>query len=140
MEILEILNIPIYYTIGKKKPKNISLNMNWYRNAHYQVSNNVKRMVFRRIVDTLNIKSDPCFPYIHSELHFSYTIYRKTKRRADLGNLGSVIDKFVSDALVEKGVIEDDNTDIIKKISFIDGGVDKDNPRADLVIREFNGI
>jgi len=133
--MITINNIPIYYKIGIKKPKTISLNMNWYRNAHYQVSNNIKKMVLNWLLEKLNKESHGCYmPYITGELKFQYTIYRKTKRRADLGNLGAVVDKFVSDALVELGVIEDDNTDIIKKISFIDGGVDKENARADLII------
>ena len=49
-------------------------------------------------------------------------------------NIGSVLDKFVSDALVEIGLLPDDNTDIIKKVTIIDGGVDKNNPHARLEI------
>ena len=50
-------------------------------------------------------------------------------------NIGSVLDKFVSDALVEIGLLPDDNTDIIKKVTIIDGGVDKNNPHARLEIK-----
>lgn len=129
-EYYTVLNIPIYFKIGKKKPKNIGLNLNWFRNAHYQVSNNIKKQMHEWILNNAQ-KSMKLIGF----MEFEYTIYRKTKRRADLGNLGAIIDKFVSDGLVEAGIIEDDNTEHIKKIVFIDGGVEKNNPRADLIIK-----
>lgn len=52
-------------------------------------------------------------------------------------NIGSVLDKFVSDALVEIGLIPDDNTDVIKKVTFIDGGIDRVNPHARLEIKGY---
>lgn len=128
----EVKNIPLYFTIGKKKSKNIGLNLNWFRNAHFQVSNNIKKQMHEWILNNAQKSMK-----LSGFMEFEYTIYRKTKRRADLGNLGAVIDKFVSDGLVEAGIIEDDNTDYIKKIVYLDGGVLPDNPHCDLIIKAF---
>jgi hypothetical protein len=68
---------------------------------------------------------------------FVYTIYRRDKKRADVMNIGSVVDNLTSDALVTLGYIADDNTDIIKMVTVIDGGVDKQNPHAKLEIRKY---
>jgi len=123
-------NIPLYW--NKNKSKKILLNMNIYRNLHYQTSNKIKKAVHKWVAS-----NDSFLPVLKPPLQFEYTIYRKTKRKTDLGNIGSVLDKFIADGLVHIGFIEDDNTDIIKKICFIDGGVDKHNPRADLIITEY---
>ena len=129
----EIKNIPIYW--HKNKSKKILLNMNSYRNLNFHVSNKIKKAVHKWVVN--NISS---LPVLKPPLKFEYTIYRKTKRKTDLGNIGAVVDKFIADALVNIGFIEDDNTDIIKKIVFIDGGVLPDNPHCDLVITEIDTV
>ena len=126
---LELKNIPLYYTVGKKKPKKVGLNLNIFRNSHYFVLNNIKKQVHAWV------RAKNLIPVTAYPLRFEYTIYCKTKRRADLGNIGSVVDKFVSDGLVEAGVIKDDNTDYIREIVYIDGGVKNDNSHANLVIK-----
>ena len=70
-------------------------------------------------------------------LELIYTIYRRDKRKVDLSNIGSVVDKFVADGLVLAGLIPDDNVNIIKKTSYVDGGIDKQNPRACLEIKHY---
>ena len=126
--MVQINNIPLYFQVGKIKKRNISLNLNTYRNLHYQVSNNVKKLMVEWVKE--NVKDIELFP----KMLFRYKIYRKTKRKADLDNIGSIVHKFLADALVECGFMEDDNTDFIHRIEFIDGGVAKDNARADLTI------
>jgi Holliday junction resolvase RusA-like endonuclease len=49
-----------------------------------------------------------------------------------------VITKFTHDALVEFGILEDDNYNIVTEITYRFGGVDKDNPRCDVTIEECN--
>lgn len=58
------------------------------------------------------------------------TLYPPTKRKADLGN------KFESlaDMLVKAGVLQDDNYFVVPKVVLIFGGVDKENPRAEVEI------
>jgi len=125
-------NIPL--RVHKNKKTLISLNLNNYRNNHFQVNNSIKKKVHKIIRDLCGRIDDkiPCLP-----LELEYTIYRKDKRRIDLGNIGSIVDKYVSDALVMCGLIPDDNTDYIKAIRYIDGGIDKNCPRATLEIRHY---
>lgn len=68
-------------------------------------------------------------PYV-----FIYTIYPNSNRKFDLGNVCSIIQKFTDDALIELGIITDDSYKIIPNINYRFGGVDKENPRAELEI------
>lgn len=64
----------------------------------------------------------------------TYTYYAKTKRRLDVSNPCSIIDKFTCDALVKANVLKDDSFKQIKEVIYKFGGIDKDNPRCELVI------
>ena len=66
-----------------------------------------------------------------------YTIYRPNKRKVDISNIGSIVDKFVADGLVLAGILPDDNVNFVKKTSYIDGGIDRQNPRAMLEIKYY---
>lgn len=122
--------IPLIVPVSRVKK--ISLNLNIYRNLHYQVSNKIKKRVVSIIRQNCQMEGViESFP-----VELIYTIFRQNKRREDLMNIGAIIDKFVSDALVKLGFIPDDNIDYIKKVSFVDGGIDKVNPHARLEIRE----
>lgn len=65
-----------------------------------------------------------------------YEVHPKTRVRLDTMNPGSIVDKFFSDALVEHGVIEDDNYHFVVFNSFSFGSVDKDNPHVLVTIIE----
>lgn len=124
-----ITGLPIALMVGKKR---ISLNLNTYRNLHYQISNKAKKVFVTFLKRECGIEGMiDSYP-----VELIYTIYRRDRRTADIMNVGSVLDKFTSDALVTLGYLPDDNTNYIKKVSFIDGGIDKQNPRAKLEIRE----
>ena len=58
------------------------------------------------------------------------TIYPPTMRKYDLSN------KFesIADLLVDYGLLEDDNADILSKVLLFSGGKDATNPRAEVVI------
>jgi len=119
-------------TVQVSGAKKISLNLNIYRNLHYQVSNRIKKRFVSIIRQNCQIEGTvKSFP-----VELIYTLFRQNKRREDLMNVGAIIDKFVSDALVKLGYLPDDNLDYIKKVSFEDGGIDKINPHAKLKIRE----
>jgi hypothetical protein len=64
----------------------------------------------------------------------TYTYYAKSKRRIDVSNPCSIIDKFACDALVKAEILEDDSFKQIKEVVYRFGGVDKENPRCELVI------
>lgn len=117
---------PISITLGKKV---YHLNLNNYRNWHYQVSNNLKRE-FKEIMRSQleGLKS------IQGRVCIKYTLFVSSKRRLDLRNITTVVDKFLCDALQEYKIIPDDNYNIC--CMFIDrfGGIDKNNPRIEVTI------
>lgn len=65
---------------------------------------------------------------------FTYTVFPATKRAFDLGNVLPIIQKFCDDALIDLGVIKDDNWNIVQEIDYRFGAIDKEDPRVELEI------
>lgn len=107
-----------------------SLNLNVYRNAHYQTLNKAKA-AFKELVRN-EVAKLPFFE--HARIR--YVLYLPSARRCDISNIGSVTDKFFSDALVELGHLKDDNYEFLPEIEYVFGGIDKDNPRTEAYIEE----
>ena len=61
-------------------------------------------------------------------------MYSKTKRLFDIDNVTSVHKKYFQDALVELGVLDDDNFETIPTSSESFGGQSKGRPRVDAYI------
>lgn len=119
--------LPLSVPISKKK--NFILNLNNYRGTHHRILTNAKNNYKSLIWDLIpNIKFD-------TPVHLIYTYYHGNKRRIDVSNPCSIIDKFACDVLTDKGVLVDDNTDFVKRVTYIWGGVDKENPRCELEIK-----
>lgn len=106
---MKIHNIPL--RCPKSSRKYFYFNLNNYRNAHHHLLNKTKRW-FTEWFLLKQIKQTCPEP----PLTLEYKIW--LKRKADLGNVGSVLDKYMEDALVKKRIISDDNVNIIKKITF----------------------
>ena len=124
------ITVPIYLEqeYKTKKNKNISLNLNLYRNMHYIVSNNLKKQFKNKIKNQLlwRVYSTP--------ITVNYKLY--WKRLSDLDNLQAVVTKYFQDALVEFGCIEDDNFKFIKMNTYEVMEQDKEKPRMDIYITE----
>ena len=118
------LPLEIYYSKNKK----FILNLNNYRNAHYRILASAKKIYAENLVARIS------YPKYETPVSLTYTYYAKSKRRLDVSNPCSIIDKFTCDALVKAGVLEDDSSKQIKKVVYKYGGVDKDNPRCVLEI------
>ena len=58
------------------------------------------------------------------------TFYRSTKRKYDLTNSA----ESIMDLLVDGGILEDDNMDVLPKVILRHGEKDKDNPRCEVFI------
>lgn len=58
------------------------------------------------------------------------TFYPKTKAKGDLTNKA----ESVMDALVDAGIIKDDNWFVVDEVNLHFGEVDKTNPRAEIYI------
>jgi len=83
------------------------LGLNFYRNAHYTVNDKAKKFVTGIVEES--IEGDPI---LGSPIHVHYKIYLK-RRGSDGGNVRSVIEKYVLDAIKKVEYIEDDNFEII---------------------------
>ncbi len=122
------VDLPVTITLGKKKPKPHSLNLNWYRNAHFHVLNNVKVKFTDQIKPKVrHLPKMAC-------LSLKYILYPGSHKLCDTANVCSIVDKFFCDTLVEAGVLEDDNYTILGDVRFVFGAVDPKNPRATVEI------
>ena len=119
------LPLEVYYSKNKK----FILNLNNYRNAHYRVLANAKKLYSENLQASFKDLEPFTEPVV-----LKYTYYARSKRRIDVSNPCSIIDKFTCDALVKAGVLEDDSSKQIKKVIYKYGGIDKNNPRCELKI------
>jgi len=101
--------------------------MNNYRNWHYQESNSIKKTFKWDIMSMLDFK-------FSGKIGIRYFYYAPDKRKRDLMNVISVIDKFFQDAMVENGCIENDDLSTVTQISAVYMGIDRNNPRLDVSI------
>ena len=125
------LSVPIRLEVGVRKKKTHYLNLNNYRNWQFQLNNQLKK-TFKITVakDIRNLEP------VGGPVKITYSIFYPTKRAFDVDNIGTVISKFTMDALVEFEIIEDDNYHFVPEIVFEFGGIDKENPRCDVLIEE----
>lgn len=122
------LDLPSYLYLTKKKK--VSLNLNWYRNAHFRDLDAAKKLfeqLVREPVLQLGIPRQ-------DKIHLHYVLYGPSNQRRDLMNVIAIVDKFFSDVLPKTGVIEDDHAKIIVSTSSAYGGVDPQNPRVSVTI------
>jgi len=120
------ISVPLSVPVSKRKF--FSLNLNIYRNAHYQTLNKAKTVFTDSVITRL--RKIP----VQSKISLTYTIFLPNNRKADISNIGSIVDKFFSDALVDAGVIPDDNYTYLTHVQFFFGGIDCVDPRVEITI------
>lgn len=81
------------------------------------------------------ISSQLTFPKLVEPVKISYVLYPPTHRELDISNVLCIVDKYLCDALVEAGLLEDDNFNHLPQVEFRFGAVDKENPRAEAFIQ-----
>lgn len=118
--------------VAMSKAKDFILNLNNYRNTHYRLLNNSKINYKAHMSEQIN---NACW---FNKVLCVYTVWAKSKREFDLGNVACVHEKFFEDALVELGKLEDDNVKFIPVVIYRYAGIDKDNPRVEIDVMEFN--
>ena len=123
------IDLPLEVFYSKKKK--FILNLNNYRNAHYRVLSLAKKLYTDNLIPRLE-----SFNSFSEPVTLTYTYYARSNRRLDISNPCSIIDKFTCDALVKAEILEDDSFKQIKEVVYKFGGVDKDNPRCELVITQ----
>lgn len=121
------IDLPLYIVNGRNKK--YWLTMNNYRNWHYQINNNLKKKFKLSLMPHLGFR-------FSNQVHIHYRLFAPDRRKRDLMNNVSVIDKFFQDALVELGCIQEDNVSIVVKITAEYIGIDKDNPRLEAIITD----
>lgn len=117
------ITLPCRISIGMVK--HFDLNLGKYRNANYFTLNkakiNYKEYVYSCLLDKklINIKAD--------KIIVSYKLIPVSHRRIDTFNFISIVDKFFMDALVEIGIIPDDDYKHVEYKAPIVGSVNKKN-------------
>lgn len=103
------------------------LSLNYYRISHYRVLAADKAKYTALMKEPLQgcTRLDP--------IRIEYRFYMKNPA-ADLMNFGSVVDKYVQDALVKYGIIPNDTPKEVPEVTFIFMGIDKLNPRAEVTL------
>ena len=122
------LSVPLRLPIHTKKSPYFYLNLNVYRNAHYFTLDKAKK-TFEEYVWN-QVKSIPKLEFIGLE----YTLHPGSRKKMDISNTCCIVDKFFCDTLVNAGVIEDDNYNICKKIVYLVGDMDKNNPHVTIYL------
>lgn len=120
--------IPARLQVGNKI---FALNLNAYRNAHFQTLNNAKKnfkvLLYNTYPEILLIRAQSVI--------VQYKITPHNNRMFDTQNIISVVDKFFLDALVEAGTIPDDNYKIVTYHAPIVAPVD--SSLSDIIISAF---
>lgn len=111
------IRIPTYVHVSKKNQKAVNLNI--YRNLHHHHLNTQKKNFADEVMPLLKDKP------LAKQIWIHYKIYAPSNRRLDTMNVGSIVDKYFSDTMVEAGKIPDDNTDHIVLSTFSFGGLSK---------------
>lgn len=122
------ITVPLVVPISKNKT--FSLNLNIYRNAHFRVLHKAKE-VFTTVVTPLIKEAN--IPML-SHISMRVVIFPGSNRLVDIANIAPIVAKFFDDALVQSGVLPDDNYTYIPFYCHSFGSVDKDNPRAEITI------
>lgn len=126
-----LVSVPLFIETGVLKRKKNYINLNQYRNWHYQVSNNLK-IAYKELVkpQLVDLK--------FNKIKLTFVLYKGSKRKIDRSNVLSIHEKFFCDALVETGCITDDNDNFLESSHYYTGGIDRDNPRVDILIEEIS--
>lgn len=126
----QFLTVPIILETGIRSKKTYYLNLNKYNTWHFQIKNQLKKLfkihIIRDVRELTPIK----------KCKTTYTIFYPTARKFDLDNVGSIIAKFTNDVFTEVGILVDDNYSIIQEMTYKFGGIDKENPRCEIIIEE----
>lgn len=126
--------VPLPLEIPKSKSSFFPMNLNEYRNAHYQTLNKAKvnyEILCRELLRRYKVTKMPGCKLV-------YTLYVGSAQRRDVANICSIVDKFFSDALVKQKIIPDDDFVCIPEVVYRFGGIDRKDPRVDVEITPYN--
>ena len=111
-----------------KKDRKVYLNLNVYRNLHHQSLSQMKR-AFYPIGIPEGFKAE--------KIRITYHVQKKTKRKYDIMNVVSIVDKCFCDWMVTAGYIPDDNLDHVDYGQITgENGCDENRVIAEIEILE----
>lgn len=122
---------PLSVTLQRKKSagRRINLNLNWYRNVHFQINNQAKLEYKSLMMPQLARLARLTCPV---KIKYRYFL----RQKCDVGNIHAVVEKFFLDVLVSMGKLPDDNIQYVVGASYVVAGIDRKNPRAEIEILE----
>lgn len=126
--------LPLLVYVSKNTA--FKLNLNDYRNAHYQKLNNAK-IAFVDVTkrDVLGL------PKMNAaEIHYKLFLKGDTGKKGDVANFCSIADKFFCDALVEANRLPEDNYEHVPEVRYKFGGLDVNNPRIEATIHPIGDL
>lgn len=125
-----IIQIPLFVLLPRKTmpAKKYMINLNEYRNWHYIVNNQIKEKYKEQLEARLKGRK------FKDKITLTFTFYKGRNARIDRANVLSIHEKFFCDALTAYGCIEDDNDDFIEETRYRSGGLDRENPRVEVLI------
>lgn len=113
-----VFDVPMSIDVGVRKKKTIWLNMNNIHTMHHHQYNGIKKKM-KKLISELGLD----FYYDMYKVH--YGIYLPDKLNRDIANVGSIVDKFVCDAIVELGYAPDDNYKYLQHVTYEYMGYDE---------------
>ena len=131
------IDIPVYYTRFsgrgiKKKEKTSLISFNWYSSMNSFAQRDFKRKYHDILINLLPSKLEP----LKGEYQIEY-IYHYKNIKSDLPNVVSLISKILNDLLQEVALVEDDNVKFLKKEIAVVGTQDKEHPRMEVIISDY---
>lgn len=118
------IELPLYVDIGGKDKK-WYLNLNVYRNSFYHQLNKAKLKYAKQISTVCTTAILPVIPEGHYIVRMSvdYVIYPSTKRKFDLGNVASIVEKFFLDTLQKLELLKNDDYECVFRSTYNIGSV-----------------
>jgi Holliday junction resolvase RusA-like endonuclease len=126
------VSMPLFVMLPRKTmpDKKCMINLNQYRNWQFHQSNQVKKL-YKEI-------AEPKLKGITFGLpvKLTFTLWKAQNRKIDRANVLCIVEKMFCDAMTECGCFPDDNDDYIVSTKYLTGGIDRADPRADILIQE----
>ena len=125
------IKLPLFVRTAKSiKGKKYRINLNYYRNWHFQQSNTIKKKFCENLEPELKGLK------LKTPIKINFVLYKGSKRKIDRANILSIMEKFFCDALVNYECIGDDSDSFIEETNYRTGGIDRYDPRCEIEIIE----
>ena len=135
-----ILPLHVEFPLIRKKNRKVSFSWNSFmldlsdKSSRYKPNHFYEKKAKKQLQDIVRDQLMDITPVDFDKtewpLKAKLTVYRVSNRRVDIDNFGVLI-KFALDVLKEEH-LPDDNFKYISSIEIVDGGLDRESPRAEL--------